>query len=89
MSYMRKLVHSYQSKNLMIRIFVGMVLGAILGISAQSCDCSFLDKFAGFASILGNFFVGALKAVAPILVFILVMSSIMVKDFSNTRSGGA
>ncbi len=53
--------------NLMIRILIGVIIGAILAIVCP--------QYKGIA-FLGTLFVGALKAVAPILVFILVTSSI-------------
>ena len=49
------------------RILIGMVIGLILGLTVPQFTV---------IGILGNLFVGALKAVAPILVFVLVMSSL-------------
>lgn len=43
------------------------------------------NAIAGSIAILGNLFVGALKAIAPILVFILVATSIILKEFGHTR----
>ncbi len=54
--------------NLVLQILVGIVLGAI--VATVSPDA------AHSVSLLGNLFVGALKAVAPVLVFILVAASI-------------
>ena len=56
-------------------IVIGLILGAILGIAAPK---------AAAIAILGDLFVGALRAVAPILVFVLVMSSL-----ANAKEGGA
>ena len=64
---MRKLLRKWAETSLILRIFCGLVLGAILGLT--------VPQWAGIG-ILGQIFVGALKAVAPILVAILVMSSI-------------
>ncbi len=83
MTYMQKLIANYKDKNLILKILVGMFLGAILGILTQKFGGGFLNGFAGFAEILGNLFVGALKAVAPVLVFILILSSIMTKKLGN------
>ena len=47
--------------------FMGMLIGAIVGILAPQ---------AAFMNIFGNIFVGALKAIAPILVFVLIISSL-------------
>ncbi|MGI9280782.1 MAG: serine/threonine transporter SstT [Endozoicomonas sp.] len=56
------------STSLVLRIIIGIVLGAGLAVVAPDTALSF--------SLLGSLFVGALKAVAPILVFVLVASSI-------------
>ncbi len=54
--------------NLIKRILVGLSIGIILAILAP--------KHLVGITILGTLFVGALKAVAPVLVFILVTSAI-------------
>lgn len=43
------------------------------------------DNLANSISVLGNLFVGALKAIAPILVFTLVATSIIIKEFGETK----
>jgi len=40
---------------------------------------------ANSIAVLGNLFVGALKAIAPILVFVLVAASIIVKEFGHAK----
>ena len=64
---MKKLLRKWAETSLILRIFCGLVLGAILGLT--------VPQWTGIG-ILGQVFVGALKAVAPVLVAILVMSSI-------------
>jgi len=54
--------------SLVKRIIIGLIVGIILAITAP--------ELAKPVSLLGTLFVGALKAVAPILVFFLVMSAI-------------
>ncbi|CAM2833577.1 serine/threonine transporter SstT [Vibrio rarus] len=54
--------------NLVMQILIGIVAGAILAVASPSTATS--------VGLLGSLFVGALKAVAPILVFILVAASI-------------
>ena len=49
------------------RILIGLILGTLLGL---------LVPQATAIGILGNLFVGALKAIAPMLVFMLVISSL-------------
>ncbi|MEP0201805.1 MAG: serine/threonine transporter SstT [Halioglobus sp.] len=50
------------------QILIGVALGALVGLS--------LPELAMQLGLLGQLFVGALKAVAPVLVFLLVMSAI-------------
>jgi serine/threonine transporter len=51
----------------MIRIFIGLVIGAVLGL--------LLPQW-GNIGLLGKMFVSALKGIAPVLVAVLVISSI-------------
>lgn len=53
--------------SLILRILIGLIIGAVLGLT--------LPQATGI-SILGDLFVGALKAIAPVLVFVLVISSL-------------
>lgn len=53
-----------------------LVLQILLGIAAGVILASFSQDAAKQVAFLGSLFVGALKAIAPILVFILVASSI-------------
>lgn len=62
----------YMNGNLVLQIIVGIVLGVVLAL--------FVPQISGFASILGSLFVGALKAIAPILVFVLVTAAIATKS---------
>lgn len=57
---MKKLFEAWCGISLVKRIVAGLIIGAILGIA--------LPQFSAIA-ILGSVFVGALKAVAPLLVF--------------------
>ncbi len=60
--------------NLVLRICIGLALGILLGI--------FLPDAALSAGLLGDLFLAALNAAAPVLVFLLIISSI-----TNHRSG--
>ena len=64
---MKKLWNKWTDIALVKRILVGLILGAILGIAVPGVT--------GIA-ILGDVFVSALKAIAPLLVFFLVISSL-------------
>ena len=69
---MRALIDMYQRIGLVPLIIIGLILGVLIG---------WLMPSVGIAlGLLGSLFVGALKAVAPILVFILVMAAIIVKE---------
>ncbi len=62
------LLKSWNKISLVKQIIIGLVVGILLALT-------FPDQLSGIG-ILGELFVGALKAVAPILVFFLVMSAI-------------
>ena len=64
---MKKLFEAWCGISLVKRIVAGLIIGAVLGLA--------LPQFSAIA-ILGSVFVGALKAVAPLLVFFLVISSL-------------
>lgn len=64
---MKNLLKSYTKTPLILRIAIGLAIGICLGL--------FLPK-ASFVATLGSVFVGALKAIAPILVFVLVIASL-------------
>ena len=61
------LLNRYAQSSLILRILCGLILGAILAL--------IVPQWTGIG-ILGQVFVSALKAVAPILVAVLVVSSI-------------
>lgn len=61
------LLKKWADTSLVLRILIGLVFGAVLGLVAP--------QWTGIA-ILGQVFVSALKAIAPVLVAVLVMLSI-------------
>ena len=63
----KTILRKYTSVSLMLRIFIGLVIGAVLGLT--------LPNWTGIG-ILGRIFVSALKGIAPVLVAVLVISSI-------------
>ncbi|MFC5921387.1 serine/threonine transporter SstT [Neisseria weixii] len=68
MSSENPLLNAVNSVSLVKQIAIGLVLGIVVGWIAPN---------AGLAvGLLGGLFVGALKAVAPVLVFILVVAAI-------------
>ena len=64
---MKTLVKLWTSTSLVLKIVVGLVVGAVLGLT--------VPQFT-YISILGTVFVSALKAIAPVLVAVLVASAI-------------
>lgn len=67
MECLRAVARWWQGLNLMLRILMGILVGSALALTMPG---------AGGVAILGDMFVGALKAIAPILVFVLVVSSV-------------
>ncbi|WP_099191788.1 serine/threonine transporter SstT [Tepidibacter mesophilus] len=65
---MTNLLNQWNQMSLVKRIIIGLIVGIILAITAP--------EVAQPISIFGSLFVGALKSVAPILVFFLVMAAI-------------
>ena len=63
----KSFIEKYNNVNIVIKIFIAIVLGICF---------AFLFPNARWLAVLGDLFVGALKAIAPILVFILVISSL-------------
>lgn len=68
MSQAQSFYERMANTSLVLRIIIGIILGA--GLAVISPDTAVAISF------LGSLFVGALKAVAPVLVFVLVASSI-------------
>lgn len=64
---MKNLIQKWNSISLIVRIAIGLVIGAILGLTVPNATA---------ISIVGDVFVGALKAIAPILVFVLIISAL-------------
>ncbi len=67
MSKLTLVFKKWADTSLVLRILVGLVIGAILGL--------LVPGWTGIG-ILGTIFVSALKAIAPVLVAVLVMASI-------------
>lgn len=68
-----KMIKKWNQLSLIIRILIGLAIGVVLGLAIPGLPV---------IPLLGDLFVGALRAVAPILVFILVMASI-----ANSKGG--
>lgn len=66
-------IKKWTESSLILKIVIGLIIGVILGIFVPDW------KFIGF---FGEIFVSALKAIAPILVFVLIASAL-----SKAKSG--
>ena len=70
------LINRIMSGSLVLQIAIGIVAGVALSLVSPDT--------AGSAMLLGNLFVQALKAVAPVLVLVLVASAIANRRVSHT-----
>lgn len=64
---MKKIIQKWNSISLIFRIAIGLVLGVILGVAFPKATA---------ITVLGDIFVGALKAIAPVLVFVLIIAAL-------------
>ena len=67
MGALKNIARKYMETSLILRIVIGLVIGAVLGVTLKSWT---------WIGIFGNLFVGALRAVAPVLVFVLIISAL-------------
>ena len=65
---MKNLLKKWDQISLVKQIIVGLIIGIILAVA--------IPEVAKPITIFGSLFVGALKAIAPVLVLFLVMSAI-------------
>ena len=65
---MHKIIQKWNSIDLILRIVIGLFLGAALGL--------FVPAHVYVLDLMGKLFVSALKSVAPILVFCLVIGAL-------------
>ncbi|SCC21779.1 serine/threonine transporter [Priestia flexa] len=65
---MKNLLHKWNQISLVTRIIIGIIVGVVLALT--------VPEGAKLVTIFGALFVGALKAVAPVLVLFLVMYAI-------------
>lgn len=70
---MKRFISTWNRTSLIKRIAIGVVIGAVLGL--------LVPKFT-VIGLLGDMFVGGLKAIAPLLVFALIANAL-----SQTREG--
>lgn len=75
METLKKAFNAWNSISLVKRIIVGLAIGVVLGLFVPGIEP---------LSLLGSLFTSALKAVAPVLVFFLVISSL-----ANAKGDGS
>ena len=66
--FFKNLLNAWNRISLVKQIIIGLIIGIVLAVA-------FPTQLSGI-TIFGSLFVGALKAVAPVLVFFLVMAAI-------------
>ena len=64
---MNKFVKKWTESSLILKILIGLIIGAILGLTVPQIE---------ILGLPGQLFVSALKAIAPLLVFVLVASAL-------------
>ena len=79
MKTLNKAVARYNGISLIVRILIGLIIGAVLALVAPG---------AGWVGELGSLFVGALKGIAPVLVFVIVASALARGAAGSGRSHG-
>lgn len=62
-----RIASAWQGANLMLRILIGIIVGTVLALTLPGLH---------LVAVPGILFVGALKAIAPVLVAVLVVSSV-------------
>ncbi len=74
----KTLVSKFMEGNLVLQIIIGIIAGVIVAMISTT--------MADAVSILGTLFVKALKAVAPILVFVLIATAIATRKIDKSSN---
>ncbi|OOF55090.1 serine/threonine transporter SstT [Rodentibacter genomosp. 2] len=78
-----RLFHFLFQGNLVKRIAIGLILGILVALVNSSIEQTFGFNLASKIGVLGQIFVKALRAVAPILIFFLVMAALANKKVGS------
>lgn len=73
---MKKIVSGYVKFPLILRIAIGLLIGLTIGLLARLIQGEEVTGGITFIGVFGEVFVGALKAIAPLLVFVLVIAAL-------------
>ncbi len=79
-----RIISAYNKVSLIKKIIIGLVIGVLLALAIPQDGAEWAVGLGEFISLLGTLFVSALRAVAPILVFFLVISALM-----NAKTAGS
>jgi serine/threonine transporter len=66
-NFCKSVARGYNNSSLILRIIIGMLVGIVLALVVPTWT---------WISVFGDLFVGALRGIAPILVFFLILSSL-------------
>ena len=77
---LKKVSKKYQETALIKLIALGLVIGILLAL--------FVPASIPVVAVCGDLFVKALKGVAPVLVFVLVMNALAQKNADASGGGG-
>ncbi len=83
-SQKHKIIAAYNRVSLIKKIIIGLVIGVILALLIPQDAPEWAQGIGEVISLLGTLFVSALRAVAPVLVFFLVISALM-----NAKTAGS
>ena len=67
MKTLKAVAARYDATSLILRIVIGLAVGVVLALAVPG---------AGWVEEFGSLFVGALKGIAPVLVFVIVASAL-------------
>ena len=84
-----RLISFFFNGNLVKRIAVGLVLGILVAYLSPLLNSSLGFSVAEKAGVLGQIFVKSLRAVAPLLIFVLVMAALANKKIGSKSNMGA
>lgn len=80
---MKDLLNWWNKQNVVAKIVVGLIIGTILGVMLPAAK----NPEMQWIGIFGDLYIGALKAIAPLLVFVLVLSSLASGELSGKGGG--
>ena len=83
---MSRLISLFFQGSLVKRIAVGLVLGILVALITPMLQPTLGFNLAEKVGVLGQIFVRSLRAVAPLLIFVLVMAAIANKKVGSKTS---